>query len=57
AGVLAKPRDGVRILGGGELTATLSFEVAGASRSAAEAIERAGGSLTRLGAATAEPAA
>ena len=49
AGVLSKPRDGVRILGSGELTARLAFQVAGASKSALEAIERAGGSLTVLG--------
>src|SRR5687768_18458287 len=34
AGVLSKPRDGVKILGVGELSAKLSFEVAGASQSA-----------------------
>ena len=50
AGVCSKPRDGVRILGVGDLTAKLSFEVAGASKSAVEAIERAGGSVTILGA-------
>jgi large subunit ribosomal protein L15 len=50
AGVLSKPRDGVKILGVGELSAKLSFEVAGASQSARAAIERAGGSLTILGA-------
>jgi large subunit ribosomal protein L15 len=50
AGVVSKPRDGVKILGQGDLTAKLSFEVFGASKSAREAIERAGGSLTILGA-------
>ena len=40
AGVVSKPRDGVKILGVGELTAKLSFEVYGASKSALEAIER-----------------
>ena len=50
AGVLSKPRDGVKILGVGELSAKLSFEVDGASQSARAAIERAGGSLTILGA-------
>lgn len=48
AGVLAKRRDGVRILGDGELTTGLTFEVHGASRPAAEAIGRAGGSLKVL---------
>ena len=50
AGVCSKPRDGVRILGVGDLTAKLAFQVAGASKSAVEAIERAGGSVTILGA-------
>jgi large subunit ribosomal protein L15 len=49
AGVLVKPRDGVKILGSGELTAKLSFQVAGASKSALEAIEKVGGSVTVLG--------
>ena len=48
AGVLSKPRDGVKILGTGELKARLTFEVAGASKSAREAIERAGGSVKVL---------
>ena len=48
AGVCAKPRDGVKLLGMGELTATLAFEVAAASKSAIAAIERAGGSVTLL---------
>ena len=50
AGVVSKPRDGVRILGNGELTAKLAFEVAGTSKSAAAAIERVGGSVSILGA-------
>jgi len=54
AGVLSKARDGVKILGVGELSTRLTFEVAGASKSAREAIERAGGSITVLGG---EPAA
>ena len=57
AGVLSKPRDGVKILGSGELSAKLTFEVAGASKSALEAIERAGGSVTVLGGTTAEASA
>jgi large subunit ribosomal protein L15 len=54
AGVISKARDGVKILGNGELTAKLTFEVAGASKSAVAAIEKAGGSVTLL---TAAPAA
>jgi large subunit ribosomal protein L15 len=54
AGLCSKPRDGVKVLGQGELKARLAFEVAGASRSAVEAIERAGGSVKVLTAAVAE---
>ena len=51
AGVVSKPRDGVKILGVGEITAKLAFEVYGASKSAVEAIERAGGSVKLLASA------
>ena len=51
AGVISKARDGVKILGVGELTTGLTFQVAGVSKSAAEAIARAGGSVTVIGAA------
>ncbi len=49
AGLVSKPRDGVRILGMGEISAKLSFQVAGASKSAVAAIEKAGGSVSILG--------
>ncbi len=48
AGICSKPRDGVKILGVGDLTTKLSFEVASASKSAVAAIEKAGGSITVL---------
>ena len=48
AGVVTHPRDGVKVLGSGELKAKAHFEVAAASKSAAAAIEKAGGSLKRL---------
>jgi large subunit ribosomal protein L15 len=48
AGVLRRARDGVRLLGGGELSAKLGFAVAGASKSAVAAVEKAGGSVTVL---------
>ena len=54
AGVLSKARDGVKVLGVGELKAALTFEVTGASKSAVEAIERAGGSVRVLNGAVAE---
>lgn len=38
-------KDGVRLLGKGELTAKVSLLVAGASKSAKEAVEKAGGSV------------
>jgi large subunit ribosomal protein L15 len=45
AGLIGRSRDGVRLLGKGELTAKLSFKVAGVSKGAREAIEKAGGSV------------
>lgn len=46
AGVARGGKDGVRILGKGELSAKLSFNVAGVSAGARAAIEKAGGSVT-----------
>ena len=57
AGVISKPRDGVKILGVGELKAKLSFEVAAASKSAQAAIEKAGGSVKLLAVAAEAPSA
>ena len=45
AGLARGGKDGVRLLGKGELTAKVSFRVAGASKGAREAVERAGGSV------------
>jgi large subunit ribosomal protein L15 len=45
AGVLRRLRDGVRLLGKGEITAKLTLKVAGASKSAIAAVEKAGGSV------------
>ncbi|MGB8277773.1 MAG: 50S ribosomal protein L15 [Methylovirgula sp.] len=56
AGICAKPRDGVKILGMGEISAALTFEVAAASKSAIASIERLGGSVKLLGAAEAAAA-
>ena len=53
SGVITRQaKDGVKILGVGELTAKLAFEVAGASKSAVEAIEKAGGSIKILATAS-----
>ena len=46
AGLVSRSRHGVRVLGDGELSAKIEIEVAGASKRAREAIEKAGGSLT-----------
>ena len=45
AGVARGGKDGVRILGKGDYSAKLNFKVAGVSKSAREAIEKAGGSV------------
>jgi len=46
AGLTHKSRDGVRLLGKGEITAKIDIEVAGASAGAKAAVEKAGGSVT-----------
>ncbi|MEA1832837.1 50S ribosomal protein L15 [Methylobacterium durans] len=46
AGIIARARDGVKLLGVGDLTTKLAFEVTRASKSAIEAVEKAGGSVT-----------
>jgi large subunit ribosomal protein L15 len=48
AGLLSRARDGVKVLGVGELTTKASFEVWAASASAVAAIEKAGGSIKLL---------
>jgi len=57
AGVVTRRRDGVKILGVGAWTATATFEVEAASKSAAAAIEKSGGSLKTLRQEAAAPAA
>ena len=48
AGVVRRAKHGVRLLGKGEIKAAVQFEVYGASRSAVEAVEKAGGSVKIL---------
>ncbi len=48
SGLLRRPKDGVRLLGTGEITAKVAFTVAGASKPAVAAVEKAGGSVTIL---------
>jgi large subunit ribosomal protein L15 len=45
AGLARGGKDGVRLLGKGEISAKLKFLVAGASAGAREAVEKAGGSI------------
>ena len=46
SGLVRRKKDGVRVLAKGDVTAKLNIEVTGASKSAVEAVEKAGGSLT-----------
>ncbi len=46
AGVFSKARDGVRLLANGALKAKVEITVAGASKAAAAAVEKAGGKIT-----------
>jgi len=46
AGLVRRSRDGVRVLGDGDLKSKVNLEVAGASASAIEAVKKLGGSLT-----------
>lgn len=57
AGVTGHKRDGIRILAKGEISAKINVTVSGASKSAVEAIEKAGGTITLLAAAKTEAAA
>jgi large subunit ribosomal protein L15 len=58
AGVLRRAKDGVRLLGRGEIKTSVQLSVHGASKSAIAAVEKAGGSVTVLAAGkSAEPAA
>ncbi len=53
AGLVRKSRDGIRLLGKGEISAKVSIAVDYATKSAIEAVEKAGGSVTT---ASGEPA-
>ena len=54
AGVIRRKRDGVRLLGKGEITAKVTLRVTGASKGAVEAVEKAGGKVSLTAAAAAE---
>ncbi len=57
SGLVRRVKDGVRILAKGELTAKIDLTVTGASKSAVEAVEKAGGKLSVTSAKEAAPAA
>lgn len=48
AGLIRREKDGVRLLGNGAIKAKVQFAVYGASKSAVEAVEKAGGSVKIL---------
>jgi large subunit ribosomal protein L15 len=48
AGLLRRAKDGVRLLGAGEIKAKVTLSVYGASKSAVAAVEKAGGSVEIL---------
>ena len=54
ARVIRRAKDGVRLLGRGEIKAKLNIEVHGASKSAIAAVEKAGGTVKILAPAKTE---
>ena len=54
AGVVRRAKNGIRLLGRGELTAKLNIEVHGATKSAIAAVEKAGGTVKILAPVQAE---
>ena len=57
SGLVRRVRDGVRVLAKGEITSKIDLTVTGASKSAIEAVAKAGGSLTVTTAAKADASA
>jgi large subunit ribosomal protein L15 len=49
AGLIRRAKDGVRLLGAGEIKAKIKLSVYGASKSAVAAVEKAGGSVELIG--------
>ncbi|APZ51836.1 50S ribosomal protein L15 [Salipiger abyssi] len=54
SGLVRRKLDGIRVLAKGEVTSALTIETTGASKSAVEAVEKAGGALKVTAAAAAE---
>ncbi|MBB4301592.1 large subunit ribosomal protein L15 [Rhodobium orientis] len=57
AGVVRRAKDGVRLLADGELKDKVTFEIAGASKAAIAAVEKAGGKVTVIVPETSKDAA
>jgi len=49
SGLVRRKKDGIRVLSKGEITSKVTITVTGASKSAIEAVEKAGGTLTVTG--------
>ena len=49
AGLTTNKRDGIRVLAKGEITSKVTLKVSGASASAVEAVQKAGGQITFMG--------
>jgi large subunit ribosomal protein L15 len=54
SGVVRRALDGIRVLAKGDITSKITLTVTGASKSAVEAVEKAGGSVTLSSAPAAE---
>jgi large subunit ribosomal protein L15 len=54
SGLVRRKLDGIRVLAKGDVTGKLTIEVTGASKSAVDAVAKAGGALTVTSAAAAE---
>jgi large subunit ribosomal protein L15 len=48
AGVIRRPKDGVKLINSGKLTAKLDLTVTGATKGATEAVEKAGGKVSLI---------
>jgi len=51
SGLVRRKLDGIRVLAKGEISSKVTLKVTGASKSAVEAVEKAGGSITTKAAA------
>ena len=53
-GLVGKLKDGIRLLGNGDVTAKINIHVAGASKSAISAVQKAGGSVVSISSTASE---